>query len=84
MVDPNSSSSSSSKLHGMMTSLLPATFVMPKMMCKMSSMLSSNVHISRCAHPQINRMNVNRHHQALSICGEALSKGDSGPFKVYK
>ena len=27
-------------------------------------------------------MNINRHHQALSICGEALSKGNFGPFIV--
>ena len=36
----------------------------------------------RCTHPQINRMNINRHHQALSICGEAISKGDFGSYIV--
>eukprot|EP00983_Pelagomonas_calceolata_P091717 1157581-Pelagomonas_calceolata.AAC.3 len=33
-----------SKLLGMMTFLLPVTFAVPKMMCRMNSMLNSNVH----------------------------------------
>eukprot|EP00983_Pelagomonas_calceolata_P043406 1138880-Pelagomonas_calceolata.AAC.2 len=31
-----------SKLHGMTTSILPVIFLMPKMMCRMNSILYSN------------------------------------------
>jgi hypothetical protein len=27
-------------------------------------------------------MNINRHHQALSLCGKAISKGNFGPYIV--
>eukprot|EP00983_Pelagomonas_calceolata_P062233 1147190-Pelagomonas_calceolata.AAC.1 len=49
-------------------------------LCPLCAPDSTSYILHRCAHPHINRMNINRHHQALSMCGEALSKGDFGPY----
>eukprot|EP00983_Pelagomonas_calceolata_P031170 978891-Pelagomonas_calceolata.AAC.1 len=52
-------------------------------LCPLCGAPDSTSHtLLRCPHPRINRMNMNCHHQALSICGEALSKGDFGPYIV--
>ena len=52
-------------------------------LCPLCGAPDSTSHtLLRCTHPQINRMNINRHHQALSICGEAISKGDFGSYIV--
>eukprot|EP00983_Pelagomonas_calceolata_P039030 1137009-Pelagomonas_calceolata.AAC.4 len=54
-----------------------ATLGLPSALCGAPDSTSHT--LLRCPHPHINRMNINCHHQALSICGEALSKGDFGP-----
>eukprot|EP00983_Pelagomonas_calceolata_P120524 1160715-Pelagomonas_calceolata.AAC.3 len=49
-------------------------------LCPLCGAPDSTSHtLLRCTHPHINRMNINCHHQALSMCGEALSKGNFGP-----
>eukprot|EP00983_Pelagomonas_calceolata_P009287 299879-Pelagomonas_calceolata.AAC.1 len=36
----------------------------------------------RYTNPRMNRMHISRHNEALSICGEEISKGALGPYIV--
>ena len=41
---------------------------------------STSHSLLRCTHPQINRMCIDRHHHAVSLCFQEISKCDSGLF----